>query len=325
MLLLLSEPAYADFGDRIGATAPDMRFLRMQQDGSLRLGDQSLAWEDASPDVAWLTADLFDGGPVRRFLRFALNSRPQWLQTAGAGTDHDVFRMLLDNGTRLTTSHVTGIPIAEYVVRAVLDHYQRPNVWAAERRDRRWAPHDFREVHGTTWLVVGLGAIGTEVASRARAFGATVLGVRRHPTGREPVDECATPDRLEAFLPRADVVVLAAPGGDSTRRMMDRTRLSIMRRGSLLVNVGRGSLVDEDALHAALDAGVLETAILDVTEDEPPGDDSWLWDHPRVTLTPHTSAGGTGRYERSTRAFLDNLVRWQKGEPLVHEVTAGES
>jgi DHA3 family tetracycline resistance protein-like MFS transporter len=325
MLLLLSERAFGRYADRIDAAVPDVRFIRMQTDGELVLEEQSIEWDAAAPDVAWLTSDLFDGGPVRKFLRLSLNCKPQWLQTSGAGTDHPVFQMLLDGGTRLTTSHVTGIPIAEYIVRAVLDHFQQVRAWTDVRKAKQWRPHDFREVHGTTWLIVGLGHIGTEVAVRAKAFGAHVIGIRRSPTGREPVDECCRPDELDALLPRADVVVLTAPGGTATRHLIDRARLALFRPDSILVNVGRGSLVDESALRRALDRGAPEAAILDVTEEEPLPEGSWLWSHPRVELTPHSSAGGTGRYERAAQAFIENLVRWEKGEPLVYEVTAGES
>jgi phosphoglycerate dehydrogenase-like enzyme len=325
MLLLLSERAFTRYADRITAAAPDVEFIRMQSDGDLLHGDRTVPWDDAEPEIAWLTSDLFDGGPVRKFLRLTLNTKPQWLQSSGAGTDHPVFQMLLDGGTRLTTSHVTGIPIAEYIVRAVLDHFQQVDEWTEQRRAGRWQPHDFREVHGTTWLIIGLGHIGTEVAIRAKAFGATVLGVRRTPDGREPVDECARPHQLDALLPRADVVVLTAPGGSETQHLIDGSRLARFKPSSVLVNVGRGSLVDEGALRVALDRGAPEVAILDVSDEEPPPTHSWLWDHPRVVLTPHSSAGGTGRYDRATQAFVDNLLRWQKGEPLVYEVTAGES
>lgn len=324
-LFLVTEPAFTRFGDRIGAVAPDARFIRMQTNGELLFGDRPLAWEQAAPDVAWVTSDLFDDGPVRPFFKLLLTAKPGWVQIAGAGVDHPVFDMILGEGVRITTSHVTGPPIAEYVIRAVLDHYQQPAVWAAERADRRWVAHDFREVYGTTWLVVGLGAIGTAVAERARAFGATVIGVRRHPDGTEPVDECVRPDRLEDVLPRADVVVLCAPGGAETRHLMYRATFGLMRSRSVLVNVGRGSLIDEEALHDALDRGIPEAAILDVADTEPPPADSWLWSHPRVVLTPHSSAGGTGRYARGAEVFCDNLARWSKGEPLHHEVTAGST
>src|SRR5262245_1724818 len=115
MLLLLSERAFAAYADRINAVVPDVQYIRMQFDGDLVLGDRTIPWEQAEPDVAWLTSDFFDGGPVRKFFRLALNTKPQWFQSSGADTEHPVFQMLTDGGTRLTTSHVTGIPIAEYI------------------------------------------------------------------------------------------------------------------------------------------------------------------------------------------------------------------
>src|SRR3954447_14716019 len=192
MLLLVTKPAFTRFGDKIGAVASDARFVRMQGDGSLLLGDRPVAWEELRPDVAWVTADLFDDGPVRPFFKLLLTAKPQWVQIAGAGVDHPVFKMILEQGVRLTTSHVTGIPIAEYIVRGVLDHYQRPDDWAEARAAQAWTAHDFREVHGTTWVVVGLGAIGKAVAVRARAFGAHVIGVRRTPAApNQSTSACA--------------------------------------------------------------------------------------------------------------------------------------
>jgi phosphoglycerate dehydrogenase-like enzyme len=133
------------------------------------------------------------------------------------------------------------------------------------------------------------------------------------------------PDRLEAVLPRADVVIVCAPGGADTRHVMNRATFGLLRPGSVLVNVGRGSLIDEGALRDALERGIPEIAILDVTDTEPPPADSWLWSHPRVVLTPHSSAGGTGRYNRAADVFCENLARWVKGDPLLHEVIAGST
>jgi phosphoglycerate dehydrogenase-like enzyme len=220
---------------------------------------------------------------------------------------------------------VTDIPISEYVLRSVLDHYPRPGEWAASSAERAWRRHDFREVHGTTWLVVGLGSIGGATAVRARAFGATVIGVRRSPGGDEPVDRMVTPAEVPGVLGEADVVVLAAPSTPDTRHLVDDAFLAAMKPGSLLVNIARGALVDEEALVRALDAGTtIEAAVLDVTATEPLPPDSKLWDHPRITITPHDAAGGTGRFARAADLFLDNLERYRAGEPLRHEVTAAD-
>ena len=232
-----------------------------------------------------------------------------------------VFQMLLDGGTRLTTSHVTGIPIAEYVMRAVLDHFQQRRPGPRQRREQRWQSHDFREVHGTTWLVVGLGNIGTEWRSgpRRSAPPCSACGVRR----------TATRPSTSASVPTTSTPCCRGPMSSCSPRPAATTRAifwtasgSRVPAGSVLVNVGRGSLVDEDALRTALDRGVPEVAILDVTEEEPPPEGSWLWDHPSVVLTPHSSAGGTG-VTSALQTFRRQPLLLDEGEPLAYEVTAG--
>jgi phosphoglycerate dehydrogenase-like enzyme len=299
--------------------------VELVRDRLQALGVEPVVLGDASNgratgfDVAWATSDLYgDADLARHFFGAVLSSETlRWLQVSNAGVDHPVFAQIAARGVTLTTSHVTGVPIAEYVIRAVLDHFQRAGEWRASIAEGRWEVHEFREVAGTTWLVVGLGAIGSAVAARARALGATVLGVRRNPTGDEPVDELVD---LSA-AGRADVVVLAVPATAATRGMVDDAFLAGMRRGSVLVNVGRGALVDEEALLRALDGGTPEAALLDVTTVEPPPADSPLWTHPRVTLTPHSSALGSGRHARAAGSFLDNLEAHLAGAPLAHVVT----
>jgi phosphoglycerate dehydrogenase-like enzyme len=176
-----------------------------------------------------------------------------------------------------------------------------------------------REVHGTTWLIFGLGAIGTEVAIRARAFGARTIGCRRFPTGSEPVDEMVSPDHILEHVGTADVVVVAAPATPQTRHVIGEAFLSRMTARSILVNVARGSLVDEAALLTALANGAPETAVLDAVAAEPPPPDSPLWDHPGVVLTPHNAFAGEGNDQRNIDLFLGNLRRYVDGEPLVND------
>lgn len=323
MQVLLTDRAAARFGDRI----TDAELVRMQDDGSLLLDGSAVEQADVRPEVVWVTADLFfDGAPLRPFFGYLVEHADgiRWIQSAAAGVDAPVFATLLRKGVRLTTSHVTDVPIAEYVLRAVLDHFQRADAWRAAQADGEWRRHDFREVAGTTWLVVGLGAIGSAVATRARAFGATVLGVRRTPTGDEPADEVLTPDRLLGAVPGADVVVLAAPATSTTTRLADAAFLAAMKEGSMLVNIARGALVDEDALLDALDRGRPEHAVLDVTATEPLPAESRLWHHPRVSLTPHNAAGGTGRFGRGAELFVDNLARYRDGRPLRNEIKTAD-
>lgn len=323
--ILLTERSAADFADRILAVAPDATLVRMRSDGTLEEGGRPVDRDSAAVEVAWPTSDLFDGGPIRPFFGFMVHSDTlRWVQSPAAGFDAPVFADLVRKGVRLTNAHIAGVAISEYVLRAVLDHYQRAEQWRVAQGDREWRRHEFREIHGTTWLVVGFGSIGEAVGVRAGAFGARVIGVRRTPTGRETADLVVTPDALDAHLPDADVVVLAAPGGPNTDGLVDADFLGRMKPRSVLVNIARGSLVDERALIAALDRGVPEAALLDVTATEPLPTDAPLWRHPRVTLTPHNSAAGDGRFERLADLFCENLARYRDGRPLLNEVTEAD-
>jgi glyoxylate/hydroxypyruvate reductase A len=323
--ILVTEKTYAEFGARLRAAEPDVEWVRMQADGGLVVGDRAVTSEDVAPEVAWGTAEMFFDGVQKPFFAFALASPTlRWFQHPGAGIDHPVYGRLLERGIRLSVSHINSVPIAEFVLGMVLGHLLRADEWRAAQAAQEWRHHEFREVIGSTWLVVGLGAIGSEVARRAQAFDATVIGVRRTPRGGEPVDEMLHPDDVLAALPRADVVVIAAPATPETLHLVDARFLAAMRERSVLVNVARGSLVDEDALLAALDRGVPEVAILDVFESEPLPRESPLWAHPRVVVTPHSSSGGLGRHARNIEMYLTNLARYRAGEPLLWEVTAAD-
>lgn len=324
MRILVTQTAGEQFGARVEAVAAGLELVSMQSDGSLRLPTGApCEWDAADAEVAWATADLFgEGAPIRPFFGFIARAQSlRWIQSPAAGVDDPLFAGLVDRGVRLTSAHVNSIPIAEYVLRAALEHFQRATLWREAAEQRAWRRHDFQEAYGSTWLVIGVGSIGVEVASRARAFGARVIGVRRNPSGDEPVDEMIGPDGVNRVLPEADVVVLAAPATSQTRGMVDARFLAAMKAGALLVNVGRGSLVDEAALLTALDTGRPAAAVLDVFEQEPLPADHPFWSHPRITVTAHNAAGGTGRYGRAADLFVDNLSRYLRGEPLSNEVT----
>jgi phosphoglycerate dehydrogenase-like enzyme len=275
------------------------------------------------PEVAWGTSDLFrQGAPLAAFFSFMLQSPTlRWFQSPGAGYDDAVFGSLVANGVRVTNAHVNSLPIAEFVLRAVLDEFQQASQWRDLTPTRGWQIHDWREVAGTTWLIVGLGSIGREVAVRARAFGAQVIGCRRHPSADDPTDRTVRPDELNDVVGLADVVVLAAPASPETTDLVDAEFLARMKQESLLVNVARGTLVDDDALLAALDSGRLSAAILDVFRQEPLPDDHPFWTHPGIRVTPHNAAGGRGRFGRQADLFKQNLDRYMTHQALLNDVT----
>jgi phosphoglycerate dehydrogenase-like enzyme len=324
--VLLTEVAFARDAERLRAAAPEVGWLRMDGAGVLHRDGVEVPREEAAPEVAWGTGDLFDDGPMRPFLGLVARAPSlRWFASPAAGFENPYFGELVRKGLRVTTSHASSPSIAEYVLRAVLDAFQGAEQWRRAQAEGEWRAHDrHREVAGSTWLVIGLGAIGTEVARRARALGATVIGVRRSPTGDEPVDEVRTPDGVIEALPRAHAVVLSAPATPATRHLVDAAFLAAMKPRSVLVNVARGDLVDEAALVTALDTGAPGLAVLDVTSTEPLPPESPLWTHPRVVLTPHSSGRGLGRFDRAVDEFLDNLARYRRGEPLRSELTEAD-
>jgi phosphoglycerate dehydrogenase-like enzyme len=304
VVVLLSATAEMRHGRRLAAVAPGVATVSPGAAGS--------------PEVAWMTPDLFErSGGLAEFVA-ALRSAPglRWLQSAAAGTDQSIYRELVDRGVVVTTNHSSTTPIAEFVVRAVLDAFQAAGRWRDAQARHAWERHDLREVDGSRWLVVGLGRIGSAVAHLAVAMGAEVTGVRRRATADRAGVQVVDRSSAGAALTAADVVVLAAPLTPDTVGMVDAAFLAMMRPDAVLVNVARGELVDESALLAALDAGRPGLAVLDVFATEPLPPDHPFWDHAAVVITPHSSGMGRRRHERGFDLFADNLARWIGGRPL---------
>ncbi len=322
MRCLLTAVAHDTYGSRL--QRDEVEWLILDDDGSIKDSLGAVVAPDVvDPEIAWGTSDLFrEGAPLRRFFSVMLKSPGlRWFQSPAAGYDDEVFKSLADRGVRITNAHVNSLPIAEFVMRAVLDEFQEASTWRDLAQSRNWRIHDWREVSGTTWVIVGLGGIGTAVALRARAFGAHVIGCRRHPSPTDPADRTVTPDDLHSVLGLADVVVLAAPATPETTNLVDARFLAQMRPNSLLVNVARGVLVDEQALLESLDSGHLYAAILDVFREEPLPADHPFWSHRSVRVTPHNAAGGIGRLSRQADLFAENLDRYLRHQPLLHDVT----
>ena len=269
------------------------------------------------PSVAWLSTDLFYSSEAGRFYEIvAASPMLAWLQSSAAGVDLPIYRSLLERGAMITSSHANSLSIAEFVLGSVLRVKQRPEAWADAQRRHAWEHHEFDEIAGTTWLIIGFGAIGQAIGTRARSFGATVLGVRRSPGAHPAADEMITPDELVDRLGEADVVVLCRPGHPDGSPFFDADLLQGLRESSLLINVGRGSLIDVEALLGSLASGKPATAILDVFDPEPLDPASPLFDHPQVVITPHASAGGRGRHQRNADLFVANLTDFLEGRSL---------
>jgi len=320
MRLLIYEPSFRRLEAEIAALGPAVEPLIMSGSGEVTLNGEAVAADAVNADAAWTNADVFFSPVARTFMVAMLKSPDlKWVQSGAAGFDNPVFQQIIQKGAKLTTSHGQAVGMADYVLWGVLDALQGGPKRRAAQAAGEWTRHPFREISGQRWVIVGFGAIGKGVADRARAFGAHITGVRRNPAADPSADRIAAQGDLPALLPQADVVVLACPLTAETRHIADAAFFGAMKPGAIFVNVGRGGLVDEPALLAALDKGVPEHAVLDVFEAEPLPAESRFWAHPRVTLTPHSSGMSAGNTTRNDALFLDNLRRFARGEPLTNQ------
>jgi phosphoglycerate dehydrogenase-like enzyme len=246
--------------------------------------------------------------------------RLRWIQAIGAGIAQFDPRYLQDNGILLTTAAgVTAVPIAEFVMGRILEVWKGTRQLEEMQRTRTWKFNAGRTLAGSTIGIIGLGAIGTAVAERARAFGLRVVATRRRyqPGMTSAVaDQLMGPSDLDQLLEQSDIVVLALPETDETQDLIGTAELARMRPGSVLCNVARGRHVDEAALLGALAHGHLRAAILDVTKQEPLPSDSPLWEAPNLYLSPHSAASVDHYGEALSDLLADNLLRFVRGQPL---------
>ncbi|MBI1328373.1 MAG: hypothetical protein GC166_00565 [Alphaproteobacteria bacterium] len=303
------------------ATGLDLDIYALEGE-QVRHGSERIAPDSFDPDIIWITLDAFAARELGPFFKAALTGKSKkWVQTFNAGLDLPVFRQIFDRGVTMSNSNAQAVPIAEFVIARVSGAWYPHVTWCDEQTAHRWTRVPFRELAGSRWLIFGYGNIAREIAKRVKAFGAHVTGIRRSGGSDDFADVMDVPANLLKHLPNADVVVLASGLNAETHHVANANFFAAMKTGSILVNIGRGGLVDEPALLAALENDAPGVAILDVFETEPLPADSPFWDHPKVRMSAHTSPTSDGIIARGDRLFLDNLVRYAKGEPLINAVT----
>ncbi len=261
-------------------------------------------------------------------LRMLTEGAPQlrWVQGTAAGAGQLVAAAGLDASTleRVVFTKANGVhagPLAEFSLFGLLAMARALPRLLADREARRWDHWPTQELRGRTLVVVGLGEIGLEVARLAAAFGMRVLAVKRDPAGSYPhVDRVADTSGLAELAAEADAMVVTLPLTDATRELVDERVLRALRRGATFVNVGRGGVVDEDALVGALRDGQIGGAVLDVTRTEPLPADSPLWTLPNVVLSPHTAALVPEENVRIVAQFRANLRRFLDGRELTNRI-----
>ena len=257
----------------------------------------------------------------------------RWIQATSAGIGPFVKRRSYD--TRMprtvftTASGVHARPLAEFCALAMLAFSRGLFVMLDAQRRRHWERFAGTDLLGKTVVIYGHGSIGCEVARVSRSFGMRTIGVKRSAEGQDKealqVDELHSSQGLRAVLPRADFLVLAAPHTPETEGVMGRAELALLPAGAVVVNVGRGALVDEEALVEALRSGHLGGAALDVFQEEPLPSESPLWTMPNVLVSPHSASTSDRENARLTDLFCRNLRRFLAGEPLENVLDTNRS
>jgi len=311
-LLVLADPA-----------EPQLAMLEALPDGTdLAVGNRPEAFARAAPDATVILNWSASGDLLRAV--FGMAPRVHWVHARSAGLDAVLFPELTASSVVLTNGRgVFSPPLAEFVIGAALFFAKDFRRMVRSQAAGVWDQFDVAEIAGRTMGIVGYGSIGRTLAASARAMGMRVVALRRRPelsAGDPVLEEAYAPARLHEMLGRSDYVVVAAPLTTETRGLIAEPEFAAMRPGAVLINVGRGPVVDETALVKALREGRIGGAALDVFDSEPlePGHAFYGLDN--VLLSPHCADHTPDWLERAMRFFLDNFARFVRGEPLLNVV-----
>lgn len=291
--------------------------------------------------AAIVEAEAFFGKLTPEILAAA--GKLEWVQSPTASLEHYLFPELIEHSCTLTNMRgLFSDVIADQVMGYVLCFARNLHLYVRNQVERKWAPEGSEQervsfttgpafvsaidrahpfLADQTIGIIGLGAIGSEVARRARAFGMRVVGVDRETEkNRETVDELWEPAELDELLGKSHYVVIAAPHTPETEGLFDNKRFASMREDGYLINIGRGAIVSLDALVAALEQERIRGAALDVYEVEPLPRDHVLWSFPNVILTPHVAGYSPKIAERHLAVLLENTRRFAADQPLQNVV-----
>lgn len=267
-----------------------------------------LAAADIAFDFDWRSpGDLLESAP-----------RLRWVQATSAGVGAFVRRHGLDSGELVitTAAGTHAAPLAEFALAGALHFVKNVPGLSAAQREHRWQQGVCGQLAGRRATVVGLGSIGRRVIELFTLLGVRVIGIGRPGAGYDLPVRVVSTDELDAELPTTDILVLACPLTPQTENLIDAARIGLLPGGAIVVNVARGQVIDECALTAALAAGHLSGAALDVFTIEPLPENSPLWDLPNVLVSPHSASTAENENEVLTELFIDNLHRYLDGRPM---------
>ncbi len=305
---------------RRGKKGPRVDYFESEADLG---GDWKAPETDEDLDTLLAKAEVIFG--VLLFPDYLLLRAPRlkWIHLAGTGIDRDLLKGIQGGNVTITNSRgAVAIPIAEHVMAFMLMLAKNVSCLMDNKQNRRWEPFATMELRPRTVGIIGLGAVGSEIARLAKGIGMKVVATRRSATRRRKnvfgVDELYPVAELPQMLSGSDFVVIAVPLTAETERMIGEAELRVMKSTAYLINVGRGQIVDQTALIKVLREGSIAGAGLDVFETEPLPPDSELWKLPNVVLSYHMAGFADTYGHRITGLFCENLRRYLAGEQLLN-------
>lgn len=317
--IVVTMPMTAEQRERLEAGAPEADFVYYPDDEEACIGNPALyadAVRNATVILGEMPAKLLSEAKKLRFM-----------QTSSAGVGGYI-AALDESVTLCNATGAYSLGISEAMLTMALMLKRKMPLYHEQQKAHVWNNLGrVSSIQDAVVLSVGLGSIGGEFARKCKLLGAYTIGVRRAcQTKPDWLDELYMIGSLDALLPKADVVALSMPETEKTRRLFDANRLALMKKEAILLNVGRGSAVDTDALCAALKNGTIAGAGLDVVDPEPLPAEHPLWEAPNLILTPHVTGGYTlpQTLTRITELAIENLRRYIAGEPLLNQVNRSE-
>ena len=265
-------------------------------------------------------AEVIVGSPRPDDLKKAIHLK--WLQTPSSGVrPYTDLSRYAHSDVLLTNARGTyGKQIADHVMGAIIANNHQFFTYYDQMRSKLWKSYfPATDIFDSTILIVGFGDIGENLAKRAKAHEMHVVVVKKTPIEKPSyVDHLETIENLDSLLPQADYVALCAASTDETNHLLNKERIALLKSDAYIVNVGRGSLIDEEALIDALESGKIGGAALDVTQEEPLAQSSKLWTLPNVFITPHSSGFSYSDPHKVFALFFENLGRYLTSERLIN-------
>ncbi len=266
------------------------------------------------------TSDVAFGNPTIEEIEKSPNLK--WIQTLSTGVNCYTGSTFPKNIMLTSATGAYGISIAEHIMAMQLTLTKRLINFYNNQKHGIWQDlGELKNIKNSTVLIIGLGDIGTAYAKLVKAFGATVIGVKRNITNKpDYVDEICSSSNIETVLPRADTIVICTPLTAQTKDMINEKTISLMKSGVIVINIARGQIINTEALCHALDTGKISAVGLDVTHPEPLPKNHKLWSYDNVIITPHISGNFNSNVTKSTiiDIIFDNLMRYINGEQLIN-------